>query len=214
MIYRYTQRFAYEKRATFHCQLSQIPEDVELISSYGSDPKNRYFYTMVLDSDPGLPWRAAFITCWFWPGTTLTVVIWHGVLLWLYTRVILSGALKQIKNTYILNFMYPYTVYVIIICICICMRICSLDGFDSTIRICVEPCFSPGCWNSMKLPKITSANASHQCAEDTICPAGSTRTLIESAEHPANRLLVKWDHMGPQGQGSPWIKCFNYHKPH
>lgn len=29
--------------------------DVELISSYGSDPKNRYFYTMVLDSDTICP---------------------------------------------------------------------------------------------------------------------------------------------------------------
>jgi hypothetical protein len=41
---------------TFRDKLSQIPmipKDVELISSYGSDPKNRYFYTMVLDSDPG-----------------------------------------------------------------------------------------------------------------------------------------------------------------
>jgi hypothetical protein len=48
---------------TFRDKLSQIPmipKDVELISSYGSDPKNRYFYTMVLDSDPG--------NC-TWPGT-------------------------------------------------------------------------------------------------------------------------------------------------
>lgn len=38
-----------------------LSEDVELISSYGADPKNRYFYTMVLDSVAWLHQRGAKI---------------------------------------------------------------------------------------------------------------------------------------------------------
>ena len=67
---------------------------------------------------------------------------------------------------------------------------------------------SPGLWNS----KCTPAASSHQCLEDTICPAGSIRTLIESAEHPANRLSAScegFDHemLPRQCQGFLWIRC-------
>ena len=97
-----------------------IPKDVELISSYGSDPKNRYFYTMVLDSDPG--------NC-TWPGTPFRCNM--DVFLYLFNC-----------------FYIPVIMCGICIYIYVCIHTCVCDRFDSKRWMFVEPRFSLRYWNS------------------------------------------------------------------
>ena len=112
-----------------------LSEDVELISSYGVDPKNRYFYTMVLDSVAWPHQRGAKIPSWYGSNR--------------------GGQLTRQ---------------------CPKVLMCDFKARHSSKSL-VTNSHNPFLW-----PEALAA-----FPKDTICPAGSIRTLIESAEHPANR---------------------------